>query len=367
MSPAASGAARCRLATLPRCWRCCRVARAQAEIEIEIPDVSEPIADQHSRLPQPDALRRARRRHAGNDVAPATAHRHRNARRRSSRSATTSPKSTYETAQEGDRLERHDPRQARPAGAPVGSQRSTSSGPARNERAMREVIEAQELKPGLRLNHGTLRARQRRAGARREERRLSRCAADEERAGDRSRRAARDRRRSKWTPASATLRRDRHRAGRHQRRRDAPPAAHEGGRSVHARLAAAHAVRARRQAVLLDSSTSKAATADREARTVPVTVARGAEPPASLRAPAWATARTPRCAASSPGTTAASIATAIASRSSCSARRSSRSSAARYVIPVMDVALEKLEFTADARRGRARRHRAASAPKSAPA
>ena len=203
--------------------------------------------------------------------------------------------------------------------------------PGENERAMREVIEAQDLKPGLRLNHGTY---ERVKGA------LLRAAKNDgyldarltknelviDRAG-----AARDCRRSSWTPASATA------TARSRSRRTS---------STTTRCAGCCACSTgdpytldsllRTQYVLDDSQYFSAVDiesgdADRAARTVPITITRGAEPPSIASPPAWATAPIPRRAASSRGTTVASIATAIASSSSCSARRSSRRSAARYV------------------------------------
>ena len=64
------------------------------------------------------------------------------------------PQVTYETAHEGDkwRVTIH----VTP-GRPVrlSEVSVTATGPGANEREIREIIEAQELKPGLRLNHGT--------------------------------------------------------------------------------------------------------------------------------------------------------------------------------------------------------------------
>lgn len=64
------------------------------------------------------------------------------------------PKVTYETAHEGDkwRVTIH----VTP-GRPVrlSEVSVTATGPGANEREIREILDAQELKPGLRLNHGT--------------------------------------------------------------------------------------------------------------------------------------------------------------------------------------------------------------------
>ena len=70
------------------------------------------------------------------------------------------PEVTYEVHPSGADWRVDDPHQARPTGATVrsGDRRRADRGP--NERAIREVVGAGCSSPGLRLNHGAVRARQ---------------------------------------------------------------------------------------------------------------------------------------------------------------------------------------------------------------
>ena len=126
------------------------------------------------------------------------------------------------------------------------------------------------------------------------------------------------------------------------------------GRSLHARLAAAHAVRARRHAVLLARRHRKRRARSRDAHRADHGQA---EPNRKHRfAASSATPPTPKRAASSPGTTAASTTSGHRFKIELIGSSVLNELSVRYVIPVMDVALEKLEFTGTLARGRARRY-----------
>ena len=129
------------------------VAAAQADIEIVIPDVIEPV--QNNIRAFLSLTRYAER----DDVTQETMSRLQRRIVSETRAALEplgyyEPEVTYETAHEGDkwRVTIH----VKP-GRPVrlSEVSVTVTGPGEHERAIREVIEAQDLKPGLRLNHGT--------------------------------------------------------------------------------------------------------------------------------------------------------------------------------------------------------------------
>ncbi|MGH8237995.1 MAG: autotransporter assembly complex protein TamA [Steroidobacteraceae bacterium] len=129
------------------------VAAAQAGIEIVIPDMIEPV--QNNIRAFLSLTRYAER----DDVTQETMSRLQRRIVSESRAALEplgyyEPEVTYETTHEGDqwRVTIH----VRP-GRPVrlSEVSVTVTGPGEHERAIRDVIEAQDLKPGLRLNHGT--------------------------------------------------------------------------------------------------------------------------------------------------------------------------------------------------------------------
>ncbi len=129
------------------------VAAAQADIEIVIPDVIEPV--QNNIRAFLSLTRYAER----DDVTQETMSRLQRRIVSETRAALEplgyyEPEVTYETTHEGDkwRVTIH----VKP-GRPVrlSEVSVTVIGPGEHERAIREVIEAQDLKPGLRLNHGT--------------------------------------------------------------------------------------------------------------------------------------------------------------------------------------------------------------------
>ena len=208
-------------------------------------------------------------------------------RARSSRSATTSPKSSTSRRRRarngGSRFT--SPRAGRCA---CRRSRSTSPGRAPTSARLREVHRGRGPEARLAPESRRLRARERRTCARSEERRLSRRKLTKnELLIDRIERRATVELELD-TGERYQLRRDRDRAGRHQRRRDAPAAAHEGRRSLHARFAAAHAVRARRHASTSRASTSTARDPIARHRTVPVKVRPSRS--AGIASPrAWAT------------------------------------------------------------------------------
>ncbi len=129
------------------------VAAAQAGIEIVIPDVLEPV---QTNIRAFLSLTRYAER---DDVTQETMSRLQRRIVSETRAALEplgyyEPEVTYETAHEGDkwRVTIH----VKP-GRPVRLSEVSVNviGPGVHERAIQEVIEAQELKPGLRLNHGT--------------------------------------------------------------------------------------------------------------------------------------------------------------------------------------------------------------------
>ena len=223
----------------------------------------------------------------------------------------------------------------------------TVTGPGANERAIREVIEAQELKPGLRLNHGTY---ERVKGT------LLRAAKNE-------------------GYLDARLTKNDLVIDRVERRANVTIEADTGKRYSYGEIKIAQDVindeamrrllrmkhgdpytldsLLRTQYVLDDSQyfssvNIESGDPDREALTVPVTVTAGAEPQASLR-------RQPGLRHGHRGARQVHLGqppresrAATGSSWSCWARPSSRSWP-RYVIPVMDIALEKLEFTGNLR------------------
>ena len=129
------------------------VAAAQANIEIVIPDVLEPV---QTNIRAFLSLTRYAER---GDVTQETMSRLQRRIVSETRAALEplgyyEPEVTYETAHEGDKwlVTIH----VKP-GRPVRLSEVSVNviGPGLHERAIQEVIEAQELKPGLRLNHGT--------------------------------------------------------------------------------------------------------------------------------------------------------------------------------------------------------------------
>ncbi len=126
---------------------------AQAKIEIVIPEVTEPVSNNIR------AFLSLTRYAERDDVTQETISRLQRRIVSETRSALEplgyyEPEVTYETAHEGGnwRVTIH----VKP-GRPVRLSEVTveAIGPGAQERAIREVIDAQELKPGLRLNHGT--------------------------------------------------------------------------------------------------------------------------------------------------------------------------------------------------------------------
>ncbi len=129
------------------------LSAAQAGIEIVIPEVTEPVSNNIR------AFLSLTRYAERDDVTQETISRLQRRIVSETRAALEplgyyEPEVTYETAQAGDgwRVTIH----VKP-GRPVRLSEAsvTVIGPGANERAIQEVIEAEDLKPGLRLNHGT--------------------------------------------------------------------------------------------------------------------------------------------------------------------------------------------------------------------
>ena len=213
--------------------------------------------------------------------------------RRSSRSATTSRTSKPTTREDETGASAF---HVRPAGRCV-CERRIRHRARRARRALREVI-GQQIEARPAADHTAYERVKARAAARREERRLSRRAPGTART--RHRPGARGpRRRSRATGKRYSTARSRSRRTR-STTLDAPDAAHAEGDPYTPNLR-------RTQYTLDDSQYFSSVTVrpgDREALTVPVTVAAASR--TSIATPsAWVTARTPTCAANSPGTTAA--------------------------------------------------------------
>jgi translocation and assembly module TamA len=129
------------------------LSAAHAAIEILIPDVTEPI--QNNVRAFLSLTRYAER----DDITPETMSRLQRRIVAETQDALEplgyyEPRVSYETKQDGNkwRVTIH----VMP-GRPVrlSDVSVTASGPGANEREIREILDAQELKPGLRLNHGT--------------------------------------------------------------------------------------------------------------------------------------------------------------------------------------------------------------------